>query len=739
MKKVMLLLVMFLAVSAKAQISAPGDIDGLYLHLEADSLALSNGAAITSWVDSANGYDFTGTATFDGYYANGHAAVYFDGVADQLVNQALVSAPNPASITMFIVGNFTSEEIKVEHEYMISAQWPEGNSGNRLRLLKGRDDTLWDVRVGTGSTISNMPSDTEKHVFAIVSGQAGNSVEFLVDNVPFGTTTSGTPEVFQGLGIGSYHRDGSGFADCSVAEIILYDSALTAQQVSDVTAYLQAKYADMAQSQVDAGTGVDVTLEWSALADSANYPQINPGLLNQYVYVTKDQNVSDDPNFYYHGTGAVVSGLTSDYTAAGLNYSGSYKAAVVFEMAAYSPVVGVSQLSDVASANVIGPEISFTTIAQDAQIGPVSPSFIAVDAEMNENAVLSVDEELSVDSYQWYLIAEPTDIELADDAKYQGTDTNVLTISNVDLADEGTYYCIASNDVPSSASNRDTGSCRVMIHRLTSYYPFETTSVDGPDTITPDTIGGYDAVLMAEGTRTLPELGSVEQLDPLLGNYLDLDNADQVEDPNGQYAMLPAGVVDYEDITISFWMHPNGGTSFNWARVFDFGADQETNIFFSPDNGGGSAVLRIREPGTVRSLETGWLSAGSWYHIAITIGGDTGNMYIDGELIATNSNMTLNPIDLGATINYIGKSFWPDPELNAYLDEFKIFNYALTHEEVIDLSYDVLQTPICLGELEFDFAGGGENGDQPDCKVDLDDFAAFAANWLNCNLYPVCE
>ena len=739
MKKMMLLLVMFLAVSAKAQISAPGDIDGLYLHLEADSLALSNGAAITSWVDSANGYDFTGTATFDGYYANGHAAVYFDGVADQLVNQALVSAPNPASTTMFIVGNFTSEELKVEHEYMISAQWPESNSANRFRLLKGRDDGLWDVRVGSGSTISNRPSDAEKHIFAIVSGQSGNSVEFLVDNVSFGTTTSGTPEVLQGLGLGSYHRDGSGFADCSVAEIILYDSALTAQQVSDVTAYLQAKYADMTQAQADAGTGVDVTLEWSALADLDNYPQINPGLLNQYVYVTKDQNVSDDPNFYYHGTGAVVSGLTSDYTAADLNYSGSYKAAVVFEMAAYSPVVGVSQLSDVAPANVIGPEISFITIAQDAQISPVSPSYAAVDAASGQSVVLSVDEELSVDTYQWFLIGDPVDLELEDGAKYQGTDTNVLTINDVELADEGTYYCIASNDVPSSASNRDTGPCRVMTHRLTSHYPFETTFVEGTDSISPDTVGGYDAVLMAEGSRALPELDNIDHIDSLLGNYLNLDNADQIEDPNGQYAMLPAGVIDYEDITISFWLRPNGGTSFNWARVFDFGFDQETNLFFTPDNGAGSAVFRIREPGTVRSLSTGWLSAGSWYHIAITIGGDTGNMYIDGKLIATNTNMTLNPIDLGATSNYIGKSFWPDPELNAYLDELKIFNYALTQEEVIDLSYDVLQTAICLGELEYDVAGGGELGDQPDCRVDLADFAAFAGDWLNCNLYPVCE
>ena len=738
MKKIMLLLMIFLAVSVKAEISAPDDIDGLYLHLEADSLALSNGAAVTSWTDSASGQEFTGTASYDAYYANGHSAVYFNGVADQLVNQSLQSAPDPANTTMFIVGNFTTDEIKIDHEYMLSAQWPESNSANRFRLLKGRDDGLWDVRVGSGSTISNRPSNIEKNVFTIVSGQSGDSVEFLVNNVSLGTSVSGTTEVFQGLGIGSYHRGGNGFADCSVAEILLYDSALTAEQIADVTAYLQSKYSEMTQTQADASDSVDVTFEWSALADIENYPQVNAGLLNQYVYITKDQNVSDDPNFYYHGTGSIASGLSSSYTAESLDYSGSYKAAVVFEMASYTPVVGVSTIADVDPANIIGPELAFTTIAQDAKVSSVTPAYISVDADLDESVELSVNEELSVDSYQWYRIADPADEELEDGLKYQGTDTNVLTISDVDLTDEGIYYCVASNDVPSSASNRDTGPARVMINRLTSYYPFETTYTnDAEDTFTPDVVGGFDAVLIGDEDRSVPVLDNVDQLDPLLGNYLNLDNTNLAEDPNGQYAMLPEGVVDYEDITISFWVKRNGGTI--WGRVFDFGADQDTNLFLAPDNGEGQMRFAIREPGTYNQLNTPWLRADTWYHVALTIGGDSGSLYINGELAASNNNMTLNPIDLGATINYIGKSFWPDPELNGYLDEFKIFNYALTQEEVIDLSFDVLQTPICLGEIFFDVAGGGELGDQPDCKVDIADFASFAADWLNCNLYPICE
>jgi hypothetical protein len=59
---------------------------------------------------------------------------------------------------------------------------------------------------------------------------------------------------------------------------------------------------------------------------------------------------------------------------------------------------------------------------------------------------------------------------------------------------------------------------------------------------------------------------------------------------------------------------------------------------------------------------------------------------------------------------------------------------------VADLYYDIVEKPVCINpenvNLEFDVAGGGSNGDQPDCKVNLSDFAAFAQQWLNCGYYP---
>lgn len=68
---------------------------------------------------------------------------------------------------------------------------------------------------------------------------------------------------------------------------------------------------------------------------------------------------------------------------------------------------------------------------------------------------------------------------------------------------------------------------------------------------------------------------------------------------------------------------------------------------------------------------------------------------------------------------------------NCQLDEFEAIN---------DLYYPITETPVCLKHngvgLEFDVAGGGIDGTDPDCKVDIADIVAFAENWLGCGRYP---
>lgn len=542
-----------------------------------------------------------------------------------------------------------------------------------------------------------------------------------------GDWDAGNWTVGRGLYAGGHVDRAWGFID----EVRISDTALTPTEFL----YGPTPYYPIVD-QTAGINDVDVVLNWHAAGDPAAATSgnaVHPDIAAQYVFMSDG---SDDPNLYYHGQlgdpGTVEP--FSTYPAGGVlkaAFDSTYYWAVVEGMTGYTQTfTASSSLNAVDPNNLIGPVWSFTTDPQEARISSVSPVYTAVDATLNPVVELSVTAN-AAQTYQWYRIAEPLDEQLSDGAEYQGTDTAVLSILNVQQADEGYYYCVASNSVPSSDSNRDTGPGRVMTQRLTSYYPFETTGVVDGNTITPDTVGGFDAVLLQEAASAgMPTLDGTDGL-PGLGTYLHLDNGDHAADPNGQFAQLPAGVVDYEDLTISFWVHPKGDTI--WGRVFDFGYDQTHSLFLTPDTGAGQMRFAIRQTGDGQQLNTRWFDTGVWYHVAVTIGGNTGRLYVNGELVAANNGMTLNPIDIGATVNYIGKSFWPDPELNGLIDELKIYNYAVSGYDIAQEYLAVQGGWVCDNEgsvdLTFDL--------NDDCQVDLGDFALMAADWLNSNrIYP---
>jgi hypothetical protein len=190
----------------------------------------------------------------------------------------------------------------------------------------------------------------------------------------------------------------------------------------------------------------------------------------------------------------------------------------------------------------------------------------------------------------------------------------------------------------------------------------------------------------AAETRTITQITDNSASGPRvpgeIGNALKLSG-------NGEYVNLPSGIVSgLHDFTISTWVNPSANSP--WSRVFDFGTGTNNFMFLTLSAGGGPLLFADALPNGHGDVigAPGTLPLNTWSHVAVTLSGNTGTLYVNGQPVATNTNMTITPADLGNTTqNWIGRSqFIADPYLAATVDDFQIYDHALTAAEIAALA-----------------------------------------------------
>jgi hypothetical protein len=158
---------------------------------------------------------------------------------------------------------------------------------------------------------------------------------------------------------------------------------------------------------------------------------------------------------------------------------------------------------------------------------------------------------------------------------------------------------------------------------------------------------------------------------------------------NNEYVQVPNGVVSgLHDFTVSAWVNPSANSG--WSRVFDFGTGTGNYMFLTLSAGGGPIRFAITTSGGGGEQQingTSTLPLNTWSLVTVTLSGTTGTLYVNGQAVATNPNMTLNPAALGNTTqDYIGKSQYNDPYLTGEIDDFNIYSSALTAAQVAALA-----------------------------------------------------
>jgi Concanavalin A-like lectin/glucanases superfamily/Ricin-type beta-trefoil lectin domain-like len=199
------------------------------------------------------------------------------------------------------------------------------------------------------------------------------------------------------------------------------------------------------------------------------------------------------------------------------------------------------------------------------------------------------------------------------------------------------------------------------------------------------------------------------------GSAIDLNGA-------SQYAMAPAGLLaSVTNFTIALWVNWDGGAA--WQRIFDFGNDTTQYMFLTPGSGSGTLRFAITTNGggAEQILQTSPLPVGQWQHVAVTRNGNTARLYTNG-VVAASGTVTIAPASFNSALNFLGDSqYAADPLFNGRLDEFFIYNYALSDMEITRLMNNQPPPPVTPTTLSAVLVGNALNFSWP-------------ANYLGCRL-----
>ncbi|KPJ66346.1 MAG: hypothetical protein AMJ43_08380 [Coxiella sp. DG_40] len=193
---------------------------------------------------------------------------------------------------------------------------------------------------------------------------------------------------------------------------------------------------------------------------------------------------------------------------------------------------------------------------------------------------------------------------------------------------------------------------------------------DGEGTVAVDWSGNYNHA-------TLYEPNWVTGYD---GNALQFNGIND-------YVSLPVG----EDInsltssTLATWVNFSGGG--DWQNIFNFGTGTTNYIYLCPSTDAEVMYVGITTPETAEDAVSAPDALPSdWHHVAVTINADSNVMtlYLDAWPVGENIAATLTLSNLGVTTeNWLGRSRWPnEPYFNGSMDDFRIYDYALTREEI---------------------------------------------------------
>jgi hypothetical protein len=265
------------------------------------------------------------------------------------------------------------------------------------------------------------------------------------------------------------------------------------------------------------------------------------------------------------------------------------------------------------------------------------------------------------------------------------TDVAGYTILRSDLAG-GTYHTIARNVKATSFVDNTTAAGKQYFYSIKSVDNSLNRSTYSNE-VSATATGNNDLVAhlqfdgnIMDSTINLnhsASYGGISFVDGKVAKAIVLNGTDA-------FLQLPANVANHQEITIATWVYWNGTTT--GQRIFDFGNSQTEYMYLTPKATLAGLRFAIKNGDTEQKLNASSLPTGKWSHVAVTISASGASMYVNGALVATSNAITISPLNFKPILNYIGRSQFSYPLFNGNIDDFRIYNYALSANEIALIS-----------------------------------------------------
>lgn len=458
---------------------------------------------------------------------------------------------------------------------------------------------------------------------------------------------------------------------------------------------------------------VDAVLEWQTGADPNDELVTWDAIVGHYVYLgtSPDQMTLLTPTALPVATTTYAPVLETDQT-----YYWQIEEALEANSAA-RPAGDPN--------NVMGRVWRFSTVTSIVVINPETPEdAFAFPGESASFSILATDPLAGTIEYQWFFDPDPAvdgdEVSLVEGSKYQGANSATLTITDVQDADKGGYFCSATNStgviVYSSTAN-------LFVKKLLAHWTLDAADYDGTNYVDVTGNGNNAAV---DGIPVFADGFADGDENP--ANAV-ANGAVVMADPN---SCANAGPFNPSEETSQFsvtaWVKLQGTEEIAFSMIAAkrdgwTTGDESYWQFMAVDNGS----LRMQSQGLTTVNSAGNLiTQDEWHQAVVTYADNIARLYADGMQVGVGNFV---PANKPTATFYIGRNDQLNERFDGTLDDIKVFNYALSPEEVVDLFYAETGTSTCLyGNPVADL--------NEDCDVNLSDFAIMASNWLEHGFYP---